>query len=41
MAEIKDLGYRESLEGLPQELLDSLTITKINPLEMVQVQELQ
>ncbi len=33
MAEIKDLGYRESLEGLPQELLDSLTITKINPLD--------
>lgn len=33
MTEIKDLGYRESLEGLPQELLDSLTITKINPLD--------
>ena len=33
MAEIRDLGYRESLEGLPQELLDSLTITKINPLD--------
>lgn len=27
------IGYRENLDGLPQELLDTLSITKINPLD--------
>lgn len=33
MNDTKNLGHRESLEGLPQELLDTLSITKINPLD--------
>ncbi len=33
MADTEKIGYRESLEGLPQELLDTLSIAKINPLD--------
>lgn len=33
MREDKEIGFRESLEGLPKELLETLTITKINPLD--------
>lgn len=33
MNDTEKIGYRESLDGLPQELLDTLSITKINPLD--------